>query len=132
MFLEPVADFFSCRVRIFQQQLVCGYDKARHAESALYGSQMYPGVLQRMRIQHGTDSFNRGNRTVFLYIFNFSGAGTDHFSIQDNGACSAHAGAASYFGTGQAQTAQYGRQRILFRITDEHTVCTVDVQRKFL
>ena len=132
MFLEPVADFFSCRVRIFQQQLIRGYDKARHAESALYGSQMHPGVLKRMRIQHSTDAFNRCNGAVLLYILDFSGAGTDYFSIQDNGARSAYAGAASYFCAGQAQAAQYGRQRILFRITDEHTVRAIDVQGHFL
>ena len=132
MLLEPVADFFSCRVRVIQQQLVRRYDESRYAESALYSAQMHPCVLQRMRVQYGTDSFDRCNRTVFLYVLDFSGTGTDYFSVQDNGARAAHAGAASYFCTRQAQAAQYGRQCVLFRITDEHTVRAIDVQGHFL
>ena len=125
--LEPVANFFTGRVRILLQQCVSGYDKSGNAESALYGSQMHPGVLKRMRIQHSTDAFNRCNGAVLLYILDFSGAGTDYFSIQDNGARSAYAGAASYFCAGQAQAAQYGRQRILFRIADKHAIRSIDV-----
>ena len=72
------------------------------------------------------------NRTVLFDLVDLPGTGTNYFAIKDNGTCAAYACAAAYFRSGKSKTTKYGCQRILFRIADEHTVSTVDVQCHFL
>ena len=39
---EPVSDFFSCRIRIFLQELIGRNDESRYTVTALYGTAGYP------------------------------------------------------------------------------------------
>ena len=81
--------------------------------------------MQEVRL---SDSLNSGDFTVLFDLGDFSRAGADYLAVQNDGARSADACAAANLCSGKAETTNYIRQCILFRIADEHSVRAVDLQ----
>lgn len=82
--LEPVANFFTGRVRILLQQCVSGYDKSGNAESALYSTAVPPCYLQRVQMLCITNALDGGDLAVILYCRDLLRTGTDNLSVQNN------------------------------------------------
>ena len=130
--LEPVSYIFSSRIWVILQELIWRNDESRNAESALNRTESYPQSLQRMRIVHTSDAFDCGYLWVLFNLWDFAGTWSDYLAVENYWTRTTSAHSAANLCSGQAQTAKHVSKSVFGRITDEHTVSTVNVQSHLL
>ena len=82
-----------------------------------------------MGIVNTADALDGSDLLVLFHLGDLLHTGTDNFTVDDDRTGAAGTHAAADLRAGQADTTQNICQGILGRITDEHPVSAVDVQR---
>ena len=103
VFLEPVADVFTRRIRIAVNQGLGGNNKAWGTKSALGPAVHHPGHLQGMEIAWGADTLNSSDSCTISHSVHLGDAGPEQLAVDNNVAGTALPLAATYLGTGESQ-----------------------------
>ncbi len=103
IFLEPITDILSSRIRIGIYECLGRNNEARGTESALRAAVGDPRHLDGVQLIRCADTLGSGNHGSVCNATHLHGTGTDQLAIHNDRATAALAGAATHLDTGQPQ-----------------------------